>query len=418
MAKTQPVRGTHDLLPDDFARHRAVIETARKVALTHGYREMATPIFEFTEIFARSMGETSDVVSKEMYSFEDRGGESLTLRPEYTAAICRSFITNGLSQQVPFRAFAAGPMFRYERPQKGRQRQFHQIDVEIIGAPEPAADVEVLSVGAEILRALGILDSTVLHINTLGDPESRGVYREALVAYFTGVKDRLSEDSLARLGRNPLRILDSKDAGDRELVAEAPEFGDYLNQASKDFFAEVLDGLDALGIRYHVDSRLVRGLDYYTHTAFEFVTDMLGAQGTVLAGGRYDGLIEQIGGPATPGIGWAGGVERLAMLSGIAEAAPKPVALVPVGDAADRAALAIGQTLRRAGFVVEQAFKGNVGKRMKRADRIGAAVALIFGDDELGRGVVQLRDLGAGSQSEVAIDALVDALSGYTGSRV
>ena len=418
MAKVQPVRGTHDLLPDDFAAHGEVISVARQTAATFGYREMATPIFEFTDVFARSMGETSDVVSKEMYSFDDRGGESITLRPEYTAAICRAFISNGLQQNVPFRAFGAGPMFRYERPQKGRQRLFHQIDIEIIGAPEPAADVEVISVGAEILNRLNVLHKTVLHLNTLGDPESRDSYRAALVAYFNDHRDKLSEDSLARLGRNPLRILDSKDEGDRRIVENAPLFGDFLNQQSQDFFGTVLFGLDTLGIAYELNPRLVRGLDYYTHTAFEFVTDALGAQGAVIAGGRYDGLIGQLGGPATPGIGWAGGIERLAMLSGATGEAPRPIALIPIGEVAETEALKIGQALRRDGFVVDQAFRGNLGKRMKRADKLNAAAALIFGDDELAKGVVQVRNLTTGDQSEVALDGLAQALADHEGSRV
>ncbi|WP_281018179.1 MULTISPECIES: histidine--tRNA ligase [unclassified Minwuia] len=418
MAKAQPVRGTHDLLPDDFAAHGEVISVARQTAATYGYREMATPIFEFTDVFARSMGETSDVVSKEMYSFDDRGGESITLRPEYTAAICRAFISNGLQQNVPFRAFGAGPMFRYERPQKGRQRQFHQIDIEIIGAPEPAADVEVISVGAEILNRLNVLHKTVLHLNTLGDPESRDSYREALVAYFNDHRSSLSEDSLGRLTRNPLRILDSKDEGDRRIVENAPLFGDYLNQHSQDFFGTVLFGLDTLGIAYELNPRLVRGLDYYTHTAFEFVTDALGAQGAVIAGGRYDGLIGQLGGPATPGIGWAGGIERLAMLSGATGAAPRPIALIPIGEDAETEALKIGQALRRDGFIVDQAFRGNLGKRMKRADKLNAAAALIFGDDELAKGVVQVRNLTTGDQSEVALDGLTRALAEHEGSRV
>lgn len=418
MAKAQPVRGTHDLLPDAFAAHAQVIATARQVSATYGYREMATPIFEFTDVFARSMGETSDVVSKEMYSFDDRGGDSITLRPEYTAAICRAFITNGLQQSVPFRAFGAGPMFRYERPQKGRQRQFHQIDVEIIGAPEPAADVEVIAIGAEILNSLNVLHKTVLNINTLGDPESRDGYRTALVSYFSDHRAQLSSDSQDRLGRNPLRILDSKDEGDRKLVENAPLFSDYLNQQSQDFFGSVLFGLDTLSIAYEINPRLVRGLDYYTHTAFEFVTDALGAQGAVIAGGRYDGLIEQLGGPATPGIGWAGGIERLAMLSGVTGDAPQPIALIPIGEAAETEALKIGQSLRRGGFVVDQAFRGNLGKRMKRADKAGAVAALIFGDDELAKGLVQIRNLATGDQGEVALENIADALASFSGSRV
>ena len=246
MAQFQPVRGTHDILPDDYARFRHVVDTARQAAQLFGYREMATPIFEFTDVFARSMGETSDAVSKEMYSINDRGGENLALRPEYTAGICRAFISNGLQQNVPFKAFAWGPMFRYERPQKGRQRQFHQIDIEAIGAAEPACDVEIIAVGHEILRELGLLEKATLELNSLGDPESRAVYRKVLVDYFTSHKDKLSRDSIERLDRNPLRILDSKDEGDRKIVANAPLLEESFNNAARDFFADVRRGLDAL----------------------------------------------------------------------------------------------------------------------------------------------------------------------------
>jgi histidyl-tRNA synthetase len=410
VSQPQPVRGTHDLLPDDFRRHAHVVAVARQVAARFGYAEMATPIFEFTEVFARTMGETSDVVSKEMYSFTDKGGESITLRPEYTAGLCRAFISNGLMQHVPVKVFAHGPMFRYERPQKGRQRQFHQIDIEAIGAPEPACDVEIIAVGYEILRELGLIDKATLELNSLGDPESRARYRQVLVDYLTAHKDKLSKDSLDRLDRNPLRILDSKDEGDRKIIANAPLLEESFNQAARDFFAEVRRGLDALGIEYKVNPRLVRGLDYYTHTAFEFTTTHLGAQGALIAGGRYDGLIEQLGGPPTPGIGWAGGIERLAMLAGDPPPGPRPVALVPIGEAAEQAAPAMALKLRRAGLIVDLAFKGNVGRRMKRADRIKASHAILVGDDELKAGEVTLRDLGDGSQEKLSLDAALAKL--------
>jgi histidyl-tRNA synthetase len=409
----QPVRGTHDLLPDEFRRHRHVVDTARAVAERYGFGEIATPIFEFTEVFARSMGETSDVVSKEMYSFVDKGGDALTLRPEYTAGICRAFVSNGLAQSVPLKFFAHGPMFRFERPQKGRQRQFHQIDIEVIGAPEPAADVEVIAVAADILAALGILDKCALELNSLGDGESRKNYRAALVAYLEKHKSKLSEDSLRRLETNPLRILDSKHPDDRELVGSAPLLTDYFTLAAGEFFAAVRAGLDALAIPYSVNPRLVRGLDYYTHTAFEFVTNALGAQGTVLAGGRYDGLIEQLGGSPTAGIGWAGGIERLAMLASDPPAAKRPVALVPVGEAAEPAALKLAQSLRRAGFVVELAYKGNVGRRLKRADKLKAACAVLVGEHELARGVATVKDLTSGAQDEVPLDRLETRLAPY-----
>ncbi len=413
MSKLQPVRGTHDLLPDEYRRFAHVVVTARDVARLYGYREMATPIFEFTELFARGIGETTDVVSKEMYTFEDRGGESLTLRPEYTAGICRAFVSNGeLHQQLPLKLFGAGPMFRYERPQKGRSRQFHQIDIEVLGAPEPGADIEVISVAADILDRLGILDRCVLKINSLGDPDCRAVYRKVLVDYYSGHLDKLSEDSRGRLQRNPLRILDSKDEGDKALNVNAPLFTDHLNQASHDFFKSVQDGLTAAGVPFEVDPGLVRGLDYYTHTAFEFVTAHLGAQGTVLGGGRYDGLIAELGGPPTAGIGWAGGIERLMMLCNDPPAEPRPVVIAPLGPAAEAKALGIARALRRQGITVEQEYRGNMKRRMQRANKLNARAAIIIGDDELAKGVAQLKDLDSGTQREVALDKLADALKG------
>ncbi|PJI38993.1 histidine--tRNA ligase [Ferrovibrio sp.] len=410
MAQFQPVRGTHDILPDDYARFRHVVDTARQAAQLFGYREMATPIFEFTDVFARSMGETSDAVSKEMYAINDRGGENLALRPEYTAGICRAFISNGLQQNVPFKAFAWGPMFRYERPQKGRQRQFHQIDVEVIGAAEPQADVEVIALGAEILRRLGILDKCTLELNTLGDPESRVGYRDALVKYFSGYVDQLSEDSRKRLEKNPLRILDSKDEGDRKLVANAPLIHDYLTPAASDFFKALQDGLAASDVPFTISPRLVRGLDYYTHTAFEFVTTHLGSQGAVIAGGRYDGLIEQLGGKPTPGIGWAGGIERLVLLSDPQPVAPRIVAIIPIGAAAEAEAVKLAGELRRADIAVELAYGGNVGKRFKRADKVGCTAAVVIGDDEIASGVVKLKDFKSGEEASVARAELLGKL--------
>ena len=411
MSKLQPVRGTHDLLPDEYRRVAHVVDTAREVARLYGYREMATPIFEFTELFARGIGETTDVVSKEMYTFQDRGGESLTLRPEYTAGICRAFISNGeLAQQLPLKIFAAGPMFRYERPQKGRQRQFHQIDLEVLGAPEPGADIEVITVAADILDRLGLLDRCVLKLNSLGDPESRAAYRKVLVDYYSKHLVQLSEDSRDRLNRNPLRILDSKDDGDKRINANAPSFADHLNQASRDFFKAVQDGLTAAGVPFEIDPALVRGLDYYTHTAFEFVTTHIGAQGTVLGGGRYDGLIAELGGPPTAGIGWAGGIERLVMLANEPKAPPRPVVLAPLGAAAEAKALGIARTLRKAGIAVEQDYRGNMKRRMQRANKLNARAAVILGDDELAKGVAQVKDLDSGEQREVALDKLAEAL--------
>ncbi len=420
MSSLQPVRGTHDLLPEAMRRHRKVVDGARDVAALYGFHEMATPIFEFTEVFKRTLGDTSDIVTKEMYTFamgsgkgsaKDEVDATITLRPENTAGVARAFISGGLAQQVPLKVFYAGPMFRHERPQKGRQRQFHQIGVELIGVPQPLADVEVIACGAQILEALGLKDAVTLELNTLGDPESRAAYREALVAYFSAHVDRLSEDSRDRLTRNPLRILDSKDAGDRELVAAAPLFEDYLNAESRDFFAAVLEGLDALGIAYTLNPRLVRGLDYYCHTAFEFTTDRLGAQSAVMAGGRYDGLIKTMGGPQTPGVGWASGVERLAMLLEADIPAPRPIAVVPVGEAAQATALKVAQELRHAGFVVELGYSGNLKKRLQRANKMNARAALLFGDEELAADSTTLRDLDSGEQELVPLNSLAERLS-------
>ncbi len=409
----QPVRGTHDLLPSETARHRAVVEIARAVALRYGYREMATPIFENSEVFRRSLGDTSDVVTKEMYTFTDKGGEELTLRPEGTASVARAVVSNGLAQELPVKFFYAGPMFRYERPQKGRLRQFHQIGIELIGVAEPLADIEVIACGAVILAELGVLDRTVLEINTLGDPESRQAYRRVLVAYLGGHRDRLSEDSRARLERNPLRVLDSKDEGDRRIIAQAPLYSEYLTPAAREFFAAVTGGLDAIGIPYVVNPRLVRGLDYYGHTAFEFTAEELGAQKTVMGGGRYNGLIAEMGGPATPGIGWAAGIERIATLIAQPPPPPRPIAVVPIGAAAEREALILADRLRRNGFAVELGYSGNLSKRLKRANKLNARAAVILGENELAKGAATLRDLDTGAQEEAPLSSLEERLSRF-----
>jgi histidyl-tRNA synthetase len=413
MPALQPVRGTQDLLPEEQRRHRAVIETARHIAERYGFHEISTPIFEFTEVFARPIGETSDIVTKEMYSFADRGGDEITLRPEYTAGIVRAIISNGLTQSLPLKFFAAGPMFRYERPQKGRFRQFHQIDIELIGVAQPQADAEVIALGADILDSLGVLARTVLELNTLGDTRSRHAYRDALVAYYAGHRARLSEDSLARLERNPLRILDSKDEGDKRINAGAPSFADYLTPEARAFFDAVRSGLDRLGISYRVSPRLVRGLDYYCHTAFEFVTTDLGAQGTVLGGGRYDGLMSLMGGPETAGVGWAAGVERLASLMREPETPPRPIAVIPVGEQGEAEAMKLAHALRRAGYVIDLGYSGNLKKRMERANKINARAAVILGDDELRRNAASLRDLDSREQVEVPLGELAERLAAF-----
>lgn len=410
MPDLRPPRGTHDLYGEDLRRHQKVAGTGRELARRYGYGEIATPIFEHLEVFARTLGDTSDVVTKEMYAFKDRGGEDVCLRPENTASVVRAVITGGMAQDLPLKFFYYGPMFRYERPQKGRLRQFHQIGVEVMGAAEPMADVEVMALGQHILDELGVAESVTLQINSLGDPASRQAYREALVAYLGGHRDRLSAESQTRLERNPLRILDSKDEGDRALLADAPPLEESLNEASRTFFARVREGLERLGVEYETNPRLVRGLDYYTHTAFEFVTTALGAQGAVIAGGRYDGLVRAMGGPDIPGVGWAAGVERLAMLLPEAPAADRPVAVVPIGDAAEAPAWELAQRLRREGIAVEIGYKGKPGQRMKRASKVGARYALSLGDQELARGVAKLRDLDSGAEEEMSLDAAADRL--------
>jgi histidyl-tRNA synthetase len=410
MSELRPVRGTHDLVGEALRRHEHVIATAEAIAARYGYEGIATPIFEFTEVFLRTLGETSDVVTKEMYTFEDRGGDRITLRPENTAGVVRAVISNGLAQHVPLKYFYAGPMFRYERPQKGRLRQFHQIGVELLGTPEPMGDVEVIALGAHVLEALGLAGQVTLEINSLGDPESRQRYRDMLVTYLEGHRDRLSRESLIRLERNPLRILDSKDEGDRAVIRDAPAIETSFNEASRVFFARVQEGLTRLGIAFMVNPRLVRGLDYYTHTAFEFTTTALGAQGTVMAGGRYDGLMAAMGGPDVPGVGWAAGIERLAMLASGPPPLPRPVAIIPIGAAAEADAWDLAMRLRRAGVAVELAFRGRPAQRMKRADRANARLALSIGDDELARGVVKLRDLDSGAEEELPRDAVLARL--------
>ncbi|MSO54832.1 MAG: histidine--tRNA ligase [Rhodospirillales bacterium] len=387
-------------------RHRKVEETAATLAARSGFAEIATPIFEFTEVFGRSLGDTSDIVSKEMYTFADKGGDSLTLRPEGTAGVVRAFISGRLHQQLPFKGFYRGPMFRHERPQKGRLRQFHQIGVELLGAAEPLADVEVIALGYDILTALGVADLVQLEINTLGDGESRDIYRQRLVDYLRGHSERLSEDSQLRLERNPLRILDSKDPTDRAVIEGAPAMSASLTDAAKQFFDRVCEGLTALGVAFQLNERLVRGLDYYCHTAFEFTTDALGSQGAVLAGGRYDGLVAALGGPATPGVGWAAGVERLAMLIAEPDGAKRPLVIAPLDDGRDVEVLTLAQRLRRAGFTVEVGFSGNLGKRMKRANRLNARAAILIGGTEGSRGAAVVRDMETGEQVEVPLDSL------------
>ncbi|MDQ0566730.1 histidine--tRNA ligase [Erythrobacter citreus] len=385
MAKTpQAIRGTQDIFGADAEAFAFVVEAFERVRKLYRFRRVEMPVFEKTEVFSRAIGETTDVVSKEMYSFGDRGGESLTLRPEFTAGIARAFLSNGWQQHAPVKLATHGPLFRYERPQKGRYRQFHQIDAEIIGAGEPQADVELLAMADQLLKELGITGVT-LHLNTLGDGDSREAWRAALVEYFLGVKDELSEDSQERLEKNPLRILDSKDRRDRAFVADAPKIDQFLSDDARAFFGAVTSGLDAAGVKWQRAESLVRGLDYYRHTAFEFIPDegseaagKLGSQSTILGGGRYDGLMESLGGAPTPAVGWAAGIERLAMLVGD-RAEPNADAIVVVeNDGAMDAAIAALGTLRRGGLTAELFASGSPRKRFDKAVKAGAEAIVAF----------------------------------------
>lgn len=393
--KPQRVRGTRDLMPEDNILFRFVESTAQDTARLYGYGEIETPIFEFSEVFHRTLGETSDVVNKETYTFLDRGGESLTLRPEGTAGVARAFVSEGLAQNLPLKFYYSGPMFRYERPQKGRYRQFNQLGVECLGLETPLADVECLSLAWDLLNKIDLAKKCKLEINTLGDSESRAQYRAALVNYFSQYKDQLSADSQTRLEKNPLRILDSKDENDKKLIANAPTLTQHLNETSKNFFAQVLAGLEKLGIAYEVNPRLVRGLDYYCHTVFEFTTTELGAQGTVLAGGRYDGLIEMMGGPKTPGVGWAAGVERLSELTPREKVQDNSTLLAVIGadSEGELESVKLAHEMRTLGYRSENILSGKMGKKMQKAVKLGAEYALILGSQEVAEHKVTIKNL-------------------------
>jgi len=410
MVKIQNVRGTYDLYGPAKRKAKRVVELASKTVEKYGFEEIETPIFEFTEVFARNLGDTSDIVTKEMYTFEDRGGESLTLRPEGTAGVVRSFISEGMQQNLPLKFYYTGPMFRYERPQKGRQRQFTQFGVEMLGIQTPQADIEVIAMAYSFLRTLGLENSIVVEINSLGDKESRDAYRQKLVAYLKQHINELSLESKERLEKNPLRVLDSKEECDKIVVANAPLYADSLNESSKKFFSEVLRGLDLLHIPYRVNNRLVRGLDYYSHTVFELITDKLGAQGTVLAGGRYDGLVAEMGGGDVAGIGWACGVERLSMLLDQEVELPRPVAVIEVGDDVHETALKLAYDLRNGGYRVEHSYSGNLKKRMMKANKANAYAALILGSDELAQGNVTFKNLDTGEQKQISLTKVQEEL--------
>ncbi len=391
MTKLQPVRGTRDFL-DDLARCIQYIQdTTFSTARCFGFERIDTPIFEYTGVFKRAVGETSDIVGKEMYTFLDRGGEEITLRPEGTAPVVRALLSNSLTQQLPLKYCYYGPMFRYERPQRGRYRQLHQFGVEFFGVENPYADVEVLDLAQQILNRLDINAS--LHLNTIGDVESRDAYRTALVEYFSKYKNELSEDSQQRLAKNPMRILDSKDDNDKRIAENAPKISAHLTASAAQFFEKVCQGLEMLNIKYTLDPTLVRGLDYYTHTAFEFKSTDLGAQDAVLGGGRYDGLVQHMGGPAIPAVGWGMGVDRIALLlENRVFAKPVPIAFIVIGEYFSKA-IQLAKMLREKGKACEIIYKTNPGKAFKEADKLGSRFAVVIGEEEAKTNTVKIKDL-------------------------
>jgi histidyl-tRNA synthetase len=416
MGSIQALRGTRDILPEEVGYWQQVEAIARQILGRAAYQEIRPPIFERTELFERGIGEATDVVGKEMYTFNDRATppRSVTLRPEGTAGVVRAFIQNSLYATGGVqRLWYTGPMFRYENPQAGRQRQFHQLGVEVIGSESARADAEVIAIATDILQTLGLVHLH-LDINSVGNPEDRHQYRQALVDYFTPYKDELDKDSQERLTRNPMRILDSKDKRTSEIAQNAPSILDYLGAESKRHFEQVQQLLTAIGISYQINPRLVRGLDYYTHTAFEIISDDLGSQATVCGGGRYDGLIEELGGPKTPAVGWAIGLERLVLLLQKLQEQPRPVLdfyVVSRGEAAQAQALVLTQKLRKGGFSVELDLSGSAFKKQfTRADRSGAVACLILGDEEAQNQTVKLKWMASKEQQVIAIADLLEKI--------
>lgn len=392
--KILPLRGMKDLLPADYRIHDYIINKARHIGKLYGYQQMSTPITEYTKVFDRSLGETSDVISKEIYSFQDKSDDSIALRPEFTAGIIRAFISNNLQQKLPLKFFSSGPVFRYDRPQAGRQRQFHQLNFEYIGAENSYCDAETIKLAVDVLASLELDKDTTLQLNSLGCNESRNIYQKKLVEYFTDYKDKLSEDSQKRLDKNPLRILDSKNEDDQKIVSDSPLMADYYTPESQKYFDDLLKYLDLLGVNYTINSRLVRGLDYYCHTAFEFTTStLLGAQSTILAGGRYDGLCSTMGGSPTPAIGFAAGIERLALMRTYNLTAPKPVFVIPIGDNNLPYCLKIADQLRAQGIIIILDALGKISKRMQRANIAEAKYVIFIGDEEQASNSFKLKDL-------------------------
>ena len=401
--KLQAVRGTHDHLHIDMYNYNYIVNMVSRISAYYGFKPISTPIFEFSNVFKRTLGESSDIVTKEMYTFKDKGEEEITLRPEGTAGVVRAIISNGLAQEMPFKAFYHGPMFRYERPQKGRLRQFHQVGVELLGVKKEQADVEVIACANQVIKELNIQKSSKLNINSLGHIDDRKKYIKDLTDYLKNYKNKLSKDSLIRLEKNPLRILDSKSEDDISIIKNAPKLNEYLNNSSRENFKLVLEGLDNLNIKYLINENLVRGLDYYNDTTFEFITDKLGSQSAIIAGGRYDGLMKQMGGSDIPGIGWAGGIERLILLSTIKMMKNKHISIIPVGEENINICFDLAQRLREKNISVEMSYSGNLKKRLKNANKLASNYAIIIGAEEINNNSALVRNLETGEQDKISL---------------
>ena len=405
--KLQAVRGTHDHLQKDMYNYNYIVNIVSRISANYGFKPISTPIFEFSNVFKRTLGESSDIVTKEMYTFKDKGEEDITLRPEGTAGVVRAIISNGLAQEMPFKAFYHGPMFRYERPQKGRLRQFHQVGVELLGVKKEQADVEVIACANQVVKELNIHKSSKLNINSLGNIDDRKKYVKDLADYLKKYKNNLSKDSLIRLEKNPLRILDSKSENDISIIKNAPRLNEYLNNSSRESFKLVLEGLENLNIKYVINENLVRGLDYYNDTTFEFITDKLGSQSAILAGGRYDGLMKQMGGPDIPGIGWAGGIERLILLSTIKIMKNKHISIIPVGEENNNICFDLAQRLREKNISVEMSYSGNLKKRLKNANKLSSNYAIIIGTEEINNNSALVRNLETGEQDKINLPEII-----------
>ncbi len=405
-SKVAPLRGMKDLLPEEFRVHKYIERIASKVSELYGYEGFSTPILENANVFDRTLGDSSDVISKEMYSFPDKKGRIVALRPEFTASIMRAFISNGLKQQLPLKLFSSGPLFRYDRPQEGRQRQFHQLNFEYIGAIGAYSDAETISMAARLLDELGLLNDITLELNSLGCSESREKYQTALIEYFKKYENDLSYDSKQRLEKNPLRILDSKDEGDKKLSKDAPLIAEYYSTDAAKYFDDVKSYLDLLKIKYQINPRLARGLDYYSHTAFEFITNKLGAQGTLLAGGRYDGLTKLMGEAEIPAIGFAAGIERIALMGNFKPKKERPTIIMPIGDQCFNYAINIAEKLRSQNIITIISSEGKIGKRMQKALNENAKYAIFIGSEEQKKSICKLKFLDQNIEQEIAIHDL------------